>query len=260
MVSRLLRIISEYFIHHKVDDNGLILYAGINEYSEEIFKIFVPNIKLDQFYYNCGKQFIVDRFLPLFQTLNGHIIFANGDICHIYKFEHIFIKIKSINGNLVKRHKKGGQSALRFSRLAEESRQEYVTHIIDYINRLCREENNCWIFGSREIVSMIMDKKDLLVDVKNGGFLDFNDDTIKNTKEWIKYLSGNIGKKDDKILREIVEYLDTNVDMLDFDKTNNDQMKIYLTKDMIDEYTDSEYYERVKYFEYIGVKYFSYEI
>jgi len=243
-----------------VEDNGSIVYAGINEYDEEIFKIFVPNIKIDQFYYNCGKQFIVDRFLPLFQTLNGHIIFANGDICNIYKFESTFIKIKSINGNLVKRHKKGGQSALRFSRLAEESRQEYVTHIIDYINKLCRIENNCWIFGSREIVSMVIDRNDLLVDIKNGEFLDFNDDTINNTREWITYLTGAKDKKDDKILAEIVKYLDTNVDMLDFDEINKDQMKIYLTKDMIDEYIDSEYYDRVKYFEYIGVKYFSYEV
>lgn len=241
---------------------GLIMYAGVNEFDQKIFKIFVPNIQIKQFYYNCGKVFVIDRFMTLFQTLNGNIVFANGDVCYIYKFESKFVKIKSINGNLIKRHNKGGQSALRFSRLAEESRHNYVSHIIDNLNQLCRIDNvsnNIWIFGSKEILSMILNRNDLLVKIKNGGFLNFNDETINDTDRWIDYLADKYDKKNDKILSEIVEYLDTNVDMLDFDIINKDQMKFYLTKEMLNEYTDSIYYDRVKYFEYIGVKYYNYQ-
>ena len=211
------------------------------------------------FYYNCSKTFIIDRFISLFNQIDGYIIFANGDVCHIYKFENTFIKLKSINAQLIKRQRKGGQSSLRFSRLAEESRHVYVVKVIDYINKLCRNEDlefPCYLFGSKEITSMILDRHELMVSVTNGGFLDFNDDTINNTTIWLNYLTQtNIN---DYILAEIVLYLDTNVDMLDFDETNKDEMKFYVKKDMMKTYVDSKHYDRIKIFEYIGVKYYNY--
>lgn len=106
---------------------------------------------------------------------------------------------------------------------------------------------------------MILERSELLVKIIDGGFLDFNDDTIKNTYIWLNYLKQN-NKINDSILEEIVLYLDTNVDILDFDEANKDNMKFYLTKDMMDEYKDSKYYDRIKIFEYIGVKYYNYSI
>lgn len=215
------------------------------------------------FYYNCGKTFIIDRFLPLFNEIDGYIIFANGDVCHIYKFEHTFVKIKSLNANLIKRQRKGGQSAVRFSRLAEESRHEYVIRVIDSINGLCRGEidsscclSPCYLFGSKEITKMILERSELLVKVVNCGFLDFNDDTIKNTNTWLNYLKKKTNSNDNAI-EEIVLFLDTNVDMLDFDENNKEEMKYYLTREMIEEY-QGKYYDRIKMFNYIGVKYFKY--
>ena len=242
--------------NNKVNDNGIILYAGINEYDIEIFKIFIPKICLNQFYYNCGKVFIVDRFIELFDDIKGHIIFLNGDICNIYKFESKFIKIKSINGNLIKRHKKGGQSAVRFSRLAEESRHEYIIHIIDYINSLC--DNSCWVFGSDEITKMLLERKELLVKLNYGGFLDFNNDTINDTKKWLSYL--NKEELDETNIKEIVFYLDTNVDMLDFDENNKLEMKYYFDYEKIKQHENSKYYNRIRDFKYIGVKFFAYEV
>lgn len=195
LVSRLLRMIQEYTTYNKIGNNGIIIYAGINEFEVEIFNTFVPKINLNQFYYNCGKVFVIDRFIPLFNDVNGYIIFANGDVCYIYKFESKFIKIKSINANLIKRQRKGGQSAIRFSRLAKKSKHAYVIHVIDYINTLCRniedefnEQLPCYLFGSSEIARMILERNELLVKVIDGGFLDFNDDTIKNTNKWLSYL------------------------------------------------------------------------
>lgn len=258
LVSRLLRVIQDFFIRvADIPENGIIVYAGIDEYEKEIFETFIPIIKLNQFYYNCSKHFIIDRFLNLFNNINGHIIFANGENCYIYKFENTFIKIKSINANLIKRHNKGGSSSARFGRLAEESRQSYVMHVISYINELCRD-SNCWIFGSGEIVKMILDRNELLVKLNNGGFLDFNNDTINDTNKWLTYLSNE--KLDDNILEEIVLYLDTNPNMLDFDIHNAGDMKFFIEKDDIEKYRNSKYYYRVRLFEYIGVKYFDYDI
>ena len=91
--------VTDLRVYNKVNENGIILYAGINEYDIEIFKIFIPKICLNQFYYNCGKVFVIDRFVNLFDDIKGYIIFVNGDVCNIYKFESKFIKIKSIKKN-----------------------------------------------------------------------------------------------------------------------------------------------------------------
>jgi hypothetical protein len=263
LVSRLLRVIQVYITNHNIGDNGLILYAGVTDEDREVFFTFSPKIKLNMFYYNCGKTFIAERFSSLFQEVDGFIVFANGDVCHIYKFENTFIKLKTLSANLIKRQRKGGQSAVRFSRLAEESRHEYVIRVIDSLNLLCRgeesdEQKPCFLFGSNEITRMILERSELLVKVTDGGFLDFNDDTIKSTNTWLTYLKQN-GKADDTMLKEIVYLLDTNVDMLDFDVSKKEDMKFCVTKEILNsQFQSSPYYCRLKAFDYIGVKYFTF--
>jgi len=255
-VVRNLKMIQEFIIHNKINSNGIIILAGVNEYNKEIFEILNPIIKLNQFYYNCGKKFIIDRFTNLFESISGYIIFANGDLTNIYKFTNEFIKIKSLNGNLIKRHKKGGQSSIRFSRLAEESRLIYITHIIDQINQL-EKTSNIWLFGSMEICEMIMKRKDLLIKINYGGFVNWNESTINNSKQWIEYLLNK--KSNFNQIDEIINYLDTNIDMLDFDPINKNQMKYYLTTKDIQTFSSHANYGRIKLFEYIGVKYYQYE-
>lgn len=48
--------------------------------------------------------------------------------------------------------------------------------------------------------------------------------------------------------------------MLDFDENNKEMMKYYMYKKDLDRYYKSKYYERLKMFGYIGVKYFDYLI
>lgn len=258
LVTKLLKKIYEYTIRNKINENGVLIYAGINEFGDEIFEVIESKICITKFYYNCGKKFVIDRFRELFESVNGYIIFANGNTCIIYKFDNTFNKIKYINANLIKRHKKGGQSSVRFARLAEESRYIYVTHIVDTINLLCNDKHRCVIFGSNEIVNMIITRNDLLVDLKNGGFIDFNDTTINNTDYWIKSIKNN-DEIDDKKINEIILYLDTNVNMLDFDIENKETMKYYFDKEMIETYKSHKLYRRICDFEYIGVKFYEYE-
>jgi len=182
----------------------------------------------------------------------------------------MFKKIKQINGNLIKRHKKGGQSALRFSRLAEESRQTYTTHVIDYVNTLVSP--NIWILGSQEIVEMIVQKKSSKNQITNGGHIEFDNNTIKDTKRWIGLLSNksNLNLFDNKY-EQIVSLLATNPDGLDFDPANKDQMEWFmeLGSNVLpnstnipwpDKNSNSKYWVRFNGFEYIGVKYFTYMI
>ena len=201
---------------------------------------------------------------------DGSIIFANGSDCYIYEWiGGKFNKIKHINANLIKRHKKGGQSSVRFARLAEESRTHYITHVIDYLNEI-KTKNN-WIFGSNEIVNMIMERKsDIHIKLTNGGFYNFNDTSITNTEYWLNYIQQK--NNYDKYYEKTLHYLDTEPDRLDFDQLNSDQMEFYIcninkinptnlnTNKQIPLDINSKYYARLQMFTYIGVKYFNYEI
>lgn len=258
MVTRLLKILLN--VTKRFISKGLLIYVGINEYNEEINEIFEPTVSINTFYYNCNKEFIIDRFLDNFTSdIKGYIIFMNGDICNIYKFTYTFIKIKSFNGNLVNRQSKGGQSALRFSRIAEESRHEYVIRVITYLNSLRETDDfydKFYIYGSNEIVNMLINRKELLVNVINEGFLDFNESTIKNPvfREVLKRTDIDYSE-----LTEIIKYLDTDIDKLDFNVENCDNMKKYYYKKDLIKFSKHELYYRVEMFEYIGIKWFSYD-
>ncbi len=268
-VLSVLTKISENYVPSSL---GVFIFAGIDEYGDFIYKTINPVIRCDIFVYNCSNRFDTSFVSKYMLEIDGSIIFASGDETLIYSFDAsvgTFKKIKQINGNLVKRHKKGGQSALRFSRLAEESRQTYTTHVIDYINTL--ENQNIWIFGSQEIVQMILEKKSSKKSITNGGHIEFNSDTIKDTKRWIGLLSNksNLDLFGDKY-EQIANLLVTNPDGLDFDPTNKDQMEWFVelgsnnTSNLINPKQipwpekNSEYWARFNGFEYIGVKYFAY--
>ncbi len=223
-----------------------------------------PVIDIDNFIYSCSNKFITEHVNNYMKTLDGSIIFANGNECIIYEWKTKFIKKKFINANLIKKHKKGGQSSVRFSRLAEESRVQYVALIIDNLNQI-KTKNN-WLFGSNEILDMIFNKKDnIYVKIQNGGFYNFDNTSINNQAYWLKYLEDN--KNYNKYYEKILYYLDTNPDMLDFDINNKNDMEFFMiNKDCkkIDNnqipfiQKDNKYYDKLYKFEYIGIKYYNY--
>jgi peptide chain release factor subunit 1 len=263
-VIKILTKINEYTKGNKYE-NGIFIWAGINEYNEFIFEKLIPEIENDKFIYNCSNKFVTDFVQDYMKKLDGSIIFANGNECIIYEWNYKFIKRKHIDANLIKRHKKGGQSSVRFARLAEESRMHYVTYIIDNLNKI-KTENN-WIFGSKEILDMIFErKKDIYINISNGGFYNFDDKSILNQSYWIQYLENKSTEKYKKYYEKIIYYLDTNPDFLDFDINQKENMKFYMIKEIKEdkmsdkkipwiEITD-KYYSRLNIFEYIGVKYF----
>lgn len=268
-VQKLLTKISEN-VDVKKYPLGLFIYVGIDIFDTEIFELVEPVSKCDIFYYNCGNKFNTDIIKKYLESHSGSIIFANGNECIIYEYKNEFIKKKHITANLIKRHKKGGQSQLRFSRLADESRVHYVSYVIDYLNKISTKNN--WIFGSDEILNMIMDKKnELYIQLKRGGFYEFDSSSINNTRQWLKYLTEQDLNSSDKIYEQIIEYLDTNPDYLDFDPKNASTMKWFITKltlpnevikleSNIKLIPTSKYFERLNIFDYVGVKYFNYEI
>ena len=173
---------------------------------------------------------------------------------------------------MVKRHNKGGFSANRFARIAEESRHLYVVRLCNRLRELDTEIN--WIFGSEEIVQMVL--KQTPIKLNYGGFLNFNSSTISNRKYWLEFLTQK-ENYDSKYI-EILDYLAINPDMLDFDPKNKDSMKYFISnfkknpslnleianklknnENKIPLDITSKYYSQLHMFEYIGVKYYNYQ-
>lgn len=271
-VQRLLTILNQKISSINLNKNyllGILAYIGINEYNEEIIEFIEPEIKLDLFYYSCSNKFeteIGKKYIG--NNINGTIIFANGNECIGYQFIYgQFVKIFNLNSNLVKRHKCGGYSANRYARIAEESRHSYIIRICDKIKELNSKENN-WLFGSEEIVDMIL--KQTHIKLNNGGFSDFNSNTILNSRYWIEVLTRKTDDCYDTQYKEIINYLAVNPDKLDFDRQNKDLMKYFIDKNIIDNkdfmsnqiplIMTSKYYTQLTMFEYIGVKYFDNQI
>ena len=250
---------------------GVIVFAGVDEYNTELMEVFdlKDGVRLDLFYYNCSNKFDVEFASQYLQQHDGSIVFANGNECLIYSFEEGAFRMKKhITANLQKRQKKGGMSSLRIARLAEESRHSYVVRVVDYLNAL-KTKNN-WLFGSVEITGLILGNKALLTRLRNGGFLDFNASTICDQKKYLAYLQDDGSENSQEaVLKDILYYLDTNPDMLDFEVNRRETMKAYLIKDPTDAdllsdkcvklLHSSQHYVRLRMFDYVGLKYFSFD-
>ena len=251
-VCRLLNILIERLPLQNFS-KGLIVFAGVDETGKEIVEFVEPNVNVKVFYYNCGDKFITDIANKYMIDCSGVIIFCNGDECMIYEFkEGTFNTHRRINADLQKRQKKGGQSAVRIARLAEQSRDRYVTRIVDILNSMNRDLTMI-IYGSKEIIKMVREKPKHVV-VKDGGFLNFNVKTIQNNIE--HYIGALQNKPEfDHYYEKVLLYLDTNVDRLDFDINNKSDMDYYLGMDGIPLPAAG----RLHCFEYIGIKYYAFE-
>jgi len=170
---------------------------------------------------------------------------------------------------LVKRHNKGDYSANRFARIAEESRHTYVVRICDRLRKLSLDgEEKILIYCSNEIVEHIL--KTSSIKLFSCGFLNFNSNTIRNTKHWLEVLIKSQEKNYDSIYKQILEYLELNPDMLDFNQVNKNKMKYFidikqnqtdkLETNQIPLLSSSKYYYKLVIFEYAGVKFYNTQI
>lgn len=220
-VARILKRIKTVLTDIKPQENGHLVYLGINSAGNEICELITPPNPVQKFTYFCGKEFVVEPFKELFDIKPlGYVIFISGDECIIYSHTGIsWTKLKSLNGNLIKRHNKGGQSSVRFSRLAEESRHHYIVYCADYIRKLipCQSSNTrVHIFGSDELKTKLISYpglKDYKLQTAQV-FYSFTDDTIKD-----KYFNDLFAKSDfagNTRNTELVNMINTNPDRLLF--------------------------------------------
>jgi len=181
----------DYIIRN--NDKGKFIFAGVADDGEEIFTVIEPKLKNTVFFYNCGSKFIIDRFEKYFDDYDGSMVFANGEECIIYIYDKNngrFTKKTQFQSMIPNSHKKGGQSSVRFGRITDGIRTKYIITIIEHLNKL--NLNNNWIFGSQDIISDVFSRKsEIVINITNGGFLNFTKDTINNTHQWISVLQNS---------------------------------------------------------------------
>lgn len=131
----------------KTKENGLCVFSGIcitaDGKTKQISQIVEPFKPVEQLF-RCDKFFHVDALLDQLDqddNLYGYLI-VNGD----------GYMMASVSGNkkdilhsdtisLPKKHNKGGQSSVRFARIAEEKRTNYVRKICEDFNRIFLQKN-----------------------------------------------------------------------------------------------------------------------
>lgn len=254
-----------------IGDNGVLFFYGINRTSNLITKIISPPTPITEFYYKCNKHFDTCRFESLFTSKPiGHVIFIGGELCVIYQYNGTWKKIKSINGNLIKRQKNGGQSSVRFSRLAEESRANYITRVVDWINQLITVNQNNYVFGGRELKTQLLVSPELKITFKTDDIYHVFDDRTIYDNYFGQIMVNPIFGENRKV-DNIIEFLDMDPDYLLFsiedihEKINdveyvlNIQLenteKLFPNKQVITLPTNHTHYARLKGFVVIGKLY-----
>lgn len=243
---------------------GMYIFSGIDVDDKDYFKVFVPKIKCPKFVYRCYNKFLIDGLDEYLKEITGSIIFVNLQNLFIYNHTETGFKLierKSIDiGN---RHNKGGQSQRRHERNFDIIKDNYVTIVSDEINSLHTDKK--WVFGSVCLVNTITNE---CKGTFNGGFLEFDKNTIKNVDKWVSYLKIDYEQfnKNEKIFENTINCIKIDTDILDFDPTNKENMRYYITKNKEDDsknaihlLTNSKFYDQLHLYEYIGIKYYSCE-
>jgi hypothetical protein len=96
--------------------------------------IIVPPKAINKLIYRCEKRFITDLLLPLFELEDKHLAVHVDKKCTFYIFDSVeWSEIKILHRIKEKKHKKGGQSSVRFERINQHVREDNIGMIIDLV-------------------------------------------------------------------------------------------------------------------------------
>lgn len=265
-IQRLLKILTVHFKQSSIPPNGMVCFVGIDSYDSEFIEFIEPQTIVPQFIYDCGPKFADDAIKLAFSTPKSdkYLVVVTGNETRIYSYSDNFKAITTIAGLLIKRQKKGGQSSVRFSRLAEESRRTYATKVVDKINLLCKPP--VYICGSKEMRDEIINHSLLLPLVCLSQFDDIGPNFVNlNKKELVDCITSGRPLSDDIKIATIIELIQKNPDLLvfgdeiiptecEFIATTNPALK---TDKHIFIERFSPFYEHIYKFETIGKRYWN---
>lgn len=213
-VERGLKIIIEKIKNLKQNDNknGLIIFAGIYIYKQELLEIIIPIIPSNLSYYRCDNKFHTWIIENLFEKNNESILLVliYGDYYGIFECHSTYTtKIYEQSILLVKRHNKGGSSSGRFSRIAEESRLNYTNIVADKIHKiLISTKIPVVIDGGRELVENLRQ-----IIYKNEGknpkvldyFHEYKQGILQQNKIFINSIISDIYNNNEEMIKNILD-------------------------------------------------------
>lgn len=134
--------------YNQTPTNGLIIYCGnaiseIDGKEKRICIDIVPSKPMKSGTYFCGNRFDVEPLRELTVTSDSYsfiIIDGNGVLLATVKGNVKTIHFKK-QVDLPHKGRRGGQSALRFSRLADEAYQNYITKVNEHIKKYFTKDN-----------------------------------------------------------------------------------------------------------------------
>jgi peptide chain release factor subunit 1 len=148
VVSALKNVIGKLKLFgNKSPESGLAIFAGVTsdsghkDYKLESF-VFEPTEPISRKLYVCDNRFhvehLIDRLIEkdvfvllAIDSAKATIATLKGDIVHI---------VKSTRSGAAKKHRKGGQSSVRFARLREEAVLRYQKRIADDMKQFFIED------------------------------------------------------------------------------------------------------------------------
>ncbi|CAD8064027.1 unnamed protein product [Paramecium primaurelia] len=136
--------------YNKAPESGLVLFSGLAEFEKgqkKIAYVIEPfrSLQLSLFY--CDTYFHVEQLEPLLklEPIYGFII-MDGNGALFGTVQGISKEIlKQFNVDLPKKHNKGGQSSLRFSRIRYWARHNYLIKVSE-------QAKNCFIYDDKPII------------------------------------------------------------------------------------------------------------
>lgn len=118
--------------------NGLVIFCGVilmddGKTEKKINYDFEPFRPINQQLYNCGNKFDTSPLASLMaddQKFGFVIVDGNGALFATLQGNNRII-LQKISVELPKKHRKGGQSSVRFARLREEKRHNYLRKVAE---------------------------------------------------------------------------------------------------------------------------------
>ena len=219
--------------------------------------MFEPPKKINVSFYRCDTKFYLDPILEMFceENLIG-ICLVSGEELRIYTISitgtHIEPNLlRVIHIKLPNKQKKGGQSAVRFGRIADIVRSQYVTKFVESIIESYMTENKTKSIISKLIIGGFGYMPDDIIDnhsfkqyfskyfLKKMSINGIDDTTVlKIAKSLLSTLDENLSKTIDK---EIILLIENNFETIGFGRNecmncieSGNIIKLYINSSQVD--------------------------
>lgn len=155
---------------HKAPETGIAVFSGSIGGKVEIFSVHPP-VPVNVQIYRCDSTFYLDPLFELIapQDIYGLFVMDRREATiAMLKGKHMEIMVH-MTSNVPGKHHKGGQSALRYERLIEQSAEDFFHKICEHLNQIMKDPKVRGVIagGPGATKNEVVNSDRLYPDVKN---------------------------------------------------------------------------------------------